>query len=96
MELRFSTEALAELRESADYYSVRSPLAAHGFALAVDHAIQAVLAEPNRFVRVSKRDRARSVEKYPYQIIYRVMGDVLYVVAVAHTARRPGYWKRRR
>jgi len=96
VKLRFHPAALAELRKSADFYAVRSPQAAQQFALAMDQALQAVLADPQRYVRVSRRERGCRVEKFPFQIIFRVVGDVIFVVAVAHAKRRPGYWKRRK
>ena len=35
------------------------------------------------------------VQRFPYKIVYRVRATDLYVVAIAHTSRRPGYWKDR-
>lgn len=96
MELRFHPAALAELRKSADFYTARSPEAAQRFAAAVDDAINSILANPQRYSRVGPNERGCSVVKFPFQIIYRTPGDILYVVAVAHAKRRPGYWKRRK
>ncbi|MGE0362457.1 MAG: type II toxin-antitoxin system RelE/ParE family toxin [Vicinamibacterales bacterium] len=36
------------------------------------------------------------VERFPYYIVYRERPADLYVVAVAHTKRRPEYWKDRK
>jgi hypothetical protein len=36
------------------------------------------------------------VKRFPYKIVYRERADDLYIVAIAHTSRRPGYWKDRR
>ena len=33
--------------------------------------------------------------KFPFAIIYRDMLDEIQIIAVAHTSRRPGYWRRR-
>jgi hypothetical protein len=35
------------------------------------------------------------VERFPYSVIYRIKGDQLQIIAVAHMNRRPGYWKDR-
>ena len=37
----------------------------------------------------------RLLATFPYYLIYSVSGEVVYVVAVAHERRRPGYWKHR-
>ena len=39
--------------------------------------------------------RKRIVSGFPYNIIYRVWQDYIYLVAVAHHSRRPGYWRKR-
>jgi plasmid stabilization system protein ParE len=94
--LRFHPSALKELRKSTDYYLIRSPQAARRFAEAVERAIEQILEAPDRFARVSKRERGCRVAGFPYQIVYRTSGEVIFVVAVAHAKRRPGYWSRRR
>lgn len=33
--------------------------------------------------------------KFPYTLVYRVQGDVITVIALAHQSRMPGYWKGR-
>jgi hypothetical protein len=39
--------------------------------------------------------RSAGVPGFGYAIVYLVEGDVLYVVALAHERRRPGYWQAR-
>ena len=33
--------------------------------------------------------------KFPYQPVYAVLDEEVYVLAYAHQARQPGYWSRR-
>ncbi len=96
MELRFHPAAFRELRESADFYVARSPRAAAAFAKAVDQGLTDILRDPQRFERMGSHERARSVTRFPFRIIYRLVGEVVFVVAIAHTSRRPGYWKWRK
>jgi plasmid stabilization system protein ParE len=35
------------------------------------------------------------LRRFPLALIYRIDGEVLYVVAVAHRRQRPGYWQGR-
>jgi toxin ParE1/3/4 len=35
------------------------------------------------------------LRRFPFAIIYRVKGDTLRVLALAHRRRRPGYWRER-
>ena len=41
------------------------------------------------------RTRRVLVQRFPYQVVYRVTGDEIIIVAIAHLKRRPGYWKNR-
>jgi len=35
------------------------------------------------------------LKRFPYFIVFFDWQDEIYIVAVAHAKRRPGYWKRR-
>jgi hypothetical protein len=35
------------------------------------------------------------VAGFPFSIIYRAWEEEVYLVAIAHQHRRPGYWRRR-
>lgn len=40
--------------------------------------------------------RRFTLTRFPYTIVYRMRETDVYIVAIAHTSRRPGYWKNRR
>lgn len=35
------------------------------------------------------------LHRFPFALIYRIDGDRLRILAVAHRRRRPGYWSQR-
>lgn len=39
--------------------------------------------------------RARLLSRFPYSLIYRTAEDHAFIVAVAHSSRRKGYWRKR-
>lgn len=39
--------------------------------------------------------RSKGVTGFPYRVVYIVEDDLLTIVAVAHSKRRPGYWRDR-
>ena len=41
------------------------------------------------------RMRRALVDRFPYDVIYRLTADDIVIVAIAHQKRRPGYWKHR-
>ena len=95
MRVDFHPEATAELETSADWYLLRGPSAAQGFALAVETALDRIARFPERYPRIDAHHRSGNVENYPFQIIYRDDDQRIYIIAIAHAKRRPGYWKRR-
>lgn len=91
----FHPGATEELQESADWYFQRSPSAGRNFALAISRALEKIAADQQRFPHVDARHQACSLERFPFQLIFRTDGIRLIVVAVAHAKRRPGYWRSR-
>ena len=43
----------------------------------------------------SSEIRRAALRRFPYGLVYVVLDDVLWIVAVAHSRRRPGYWHQR-
>lgn len=39
--------------------------------------------------------RACRVDGFPYRVVYEVLPDAIYIIAVAHASREPGYWTNR-
>lgn len=35
------------------------------------------------------------LKRFPYTLHYRVVGEVIDILAMAHQRRRPGYWQKR-
>ena len=42
-----------------------------------------------------RRLRRLLVPKFPYGLLYRVEPERIYIIAVMHLHRRPGYWRSR-
>ena len=87
--------ARRDFDESFDWYAAQSVPAAARFTEAVDEALRAVAADPERFVAVDHRHQECPVSRFPYRIVYRIVENHVLVVAIAHAKRRPGYWKDR-
>ena len=35
------------------------------------------------------------MKRFPYTIVYTEFAEEILIIAVAHTSREPGYWRRR-
>jgi toxin ParE1/3/4 len=89
------SEAVAEAHAAKVWYHERSPKLAVRFAAELDRAIAQIVEAPNRWSPFSSGTQRYFLKKFPFYVVYRVVGDVIQVIAVAHGRRRPGYWKTR-
>jgi len=62
----------------------------------VQRAYQTILANPLTWPRITRNARRHMLSRFPYAVVYHVRKDIVLVVAVAHSRRRPGYWRGRR
>lgn len=95
--IEFHHEAGLEFDAAFEWYMERSPDAAVRFDAEVNRALTQILVAPKRWAAGPHSTRRFLLRQFPYILIYRErlsFGDV-QILAVAHTSRRPGYWKKR-
>lgn len=89
--------ALADLRAAVGYFETE---ARHGttekFLQQVDRAVAAIKQFPESCPAFDKRHFRQRVFKFSYELIYRMEGDDIVIVAVSHSSRDPSYWRDRR
>lgn len=88
--------AEAELEEAAAYLEERRPTAGDRLLRAFDATIRRILEFPDAWPPFSRAQRRCRVDGFPYWVVYEWNAEVLRIVAVAHEAREPGYWRGRR
>jgi toxin ParE1/3/4 len=77
------------------WYHLRSPMASLRFEAEVERVISAIEGDPERFARYGKLTRYALLRRFPYSIVYQLWADHIYILAVAHGSRLPGYWRNR-
>ena len=66
------------------------------FLAAVDLAIRTIMDHPE-IGRRAGRFRVFTMADWPYNIVYSIEEpSLIFVTAVAHHKRKPGYWRKRR
>jgi plasmid stabilization system protein ParE len=89
----FHPEAIAEARAARAWYAERSRAAAEAFIAELDRAVALIAADPERWSAHPFGTRRFLLRRFPYALVYRVGASSALVIAVAHTRRRPGYWR---
>ena len=94
--VEFHEEAAREFLAAIDWYFSRSEEVASRFVVQVTSAVQLIAESPQCWPSHSLGTRKFVLRRFPFLVIYRERTDVIQVLAVAHSHRRPGYWKTRR
>jgi hypothetical protein len=99
MKLEIHPAVEDEAQDAALGYDQKKPGLGDEFMDELSDALDQVLAHPLRFpvVHVIKgRDFRRFLlSRFPYSVVYETDGHWIHIFAVAHTARKPGYWANR-
>ncbi|MEN1680398.1 MAG: type II toxin-antitoxin system RelE/ParE family toxin [Planctomycetota bacterium] len=90
-----------EIEAAIEKYAAISPSLGWRLSDEMDAIADELVAEPNRWayyelLASDKRWRRRLTTGFPFVAIYEVIDQQVLLVALAHTARRPGYWQDRR
>jgi len=88
-------EANAELTEAAAYLERQRDGYGDRFIAAFDSAREFLIDHPRSGRAARFGIRAWPIEGFPYSIVYALNSDEVFIVAVAHHRRRPGYWRSR-
>ncbi len=95
----FHPEALEEYTDAINYYLGKvSPEVAEAFVTAVESAVGAIIAAPDRCPVFEEPDVRRYVfRRFPYVLYYRWEAERqrVTIYAVMHCSREPAYWKHR-
>lgn len=87
-------EAEHDLREAAKFYRGKAGASlSQAFFAEFEHAISLLLEHP-RLGSIWRFGRRRLLmRRFPYWVIYTLADDQVRILAVAHSSRRPGYWR---
>ncbi len=95
MRERFHPEAREELFEALRYYEDIDRDLGVRFYREIERLIREVCVEPQRFRKFDPPGRRCFSRRFPYAVIYLEKPEHVWVVAVMHMKRQPGYWKYR-
>ena len=87
--------AAGELVESAHFYDQRRTGLGDEFLSAVDAVMELIRLQPEIGRRGLLGTFSFPTRRFPFRIVYELQPDRIWIVAVAHLIRRPGYWSRR-
>jgi plasmid stabilization system protein ParE len=92
----FHPEAWQEAHDAREYYEDIRPGLGDEFRLELRLTLERIRENPELYGRSTPSVRVAPVHHFPYSLYYEILEDRIWIAAVGHNSRRPGYWKRRR
>jgi toxin ParE1/3/4 len=92
----FHPAARDEVEEAVDFYEIQRDDLGQDFHVEFKAALKRVVENPKLFAVEIGEFRACMLKRFPYTIFFIDLEDQIWVGAVAHQKRRPGYWAKRR
>jgi toxin ParE1/3/4 len=91
---RFSGAARDDLRHGVLWYEEAREGLGGRFAADVQKTVDLILRAPDRWP-IRRGTQRYVLRRFPYTIAYRVIGEQVVILAVAHHRLDPGAWERR-
>ncbi len=89
--------AAREARQAERYYRKSSLMIAQRFRQAVTEVIERIGRAAEQGSPYLQHLRWMQLRRFPYLLFYEIRDPLpVMVYAIAHTSRRPGYWRGRR
>lgn len=87
--------AAEEVREAIAYFFEIDPDLAAKFQVQLAATLERIRGNPEMYAAEDGETRIAPLHRFQYAVIYESLADSIWIAAVAHHSRRPGYWKNR-
>jgi len=84
-----------ELTVAKDYHDRERQGLGSEFVNAFEKAIERIVAFPEAWGLITGKVRCCVFNRFEYGVVYVVRNETIFVLAVMHLKRRPGYWNKR-
>jgi len=84
-----------EVKSSYEWYQNQADGLGEDFLSELETAYQAIIELPDTWPKFNIGFRRFLLSKFPFSVIYKFSQGTVFVVAVMHNSRKPGYWNER-
>jgi len=91
-QFRFHPEISFEVKATYSWYQEQAYGLGDDFLNELEEAYYAIGELPDTWPLFQNGFRRFLLSRFPFSVIYREHGGLIYIVAVMHNSRKPGYW----
>ncbi|HYV38321.1 MAG TPA: type II toxin-antitoxin system RelE/ParE family toxin [Gemmataceae bacterium] len=91
----YHSRAATEYEDAYLRYRARSIRVAADFRREMRRVLTAIAKTPESFPALDDDYRYALLRRFPFMIVFQIQPERVFVVAVAHTSRKPDYWRNR-
>lgn len=93
--LRFHPDVSVDVKGAYEWYEERSLGLGDRFISQLEHSHEAISHFPQMWSPFEHGFHRYVLAHFPFSVIYKETHDTIFVLAVMHNSRKPGYWKDR-
>ena len=93
--VEYHPQALEELFQATEYYESKVEGLGQRFLDKIELCVTDISESPERWTYFVLNTRRRLLDRFPYMLVFLNEANRIYILAVMHQRRRPGYWKKR-
>lgn len=95
MRVRFRLEAAEDVESARDWCDEQRAGLGDDFVASLEGTLELIIQFPNGFPEIAAGHRRALLHRFPYAIYYRLVPDVIDVVACMHNAQARDRWRSR-
>jgi len=95
MKYFFHPEAKKELFKAINYFEECRTGLGLEFSKEVFSTIQRIIHFPSAWSKFSENTRRGLTNRFPFGVIYQIIGEEIFIIAIMQLNREPDYWKKR-
>jgi hypothetical protein len=88
----FHPDIASEIKASYNWYQEQATGLGDDFIAELESAYETIAELPQTWPKFQKGFRRYLLARFPFSVIDKDTSDYVYVVAVMHNSRKPGYW----
>jgi hypothetical protein len=95
LKLLFHPDIAQEVKASYNWYQNQAKGLGDDFLSELESSYQAITELPDTWPKFQYGFRRFLLSKFPFSVIYQLNKDTIFIVAIMHNSRNPGYWFKR-